>query len=863
MSESINSSYLINENNCIMGYEDHLYKRLKVAIERHDKIDIIVSFLMESGVRMLVEDFRDAINRGASVRILCGNYLNITQPQALYLLKMELGDTVDLRFYSDMKRSFHPKAYIFENLTNGEIFIGSSNISKSALTNGIEWNYRIEKNKNLLDFEHFKNEFQELFINKSIIIDDGVLKQYSKSWKKPKTDFFQETFEQEDEDTLRDGLGEAIEDNLEATSMVAHAEADNWRIQDQKEREENLRQLFTPRGAQIEALYELKKARLEGWEKGIIVAATGIGKTYLAAFDSREFNKILFVAHREEILYQAERSFKNIRPQLSTGFFTGNQKDVSQDIIFATVQTLGKDKQLGEGLFSPKHFSYIVIDEFHHAIAGNYKNILDYFKPEFMLGLTATPERMDNEDVFALCDYNLIYEVRLKEAINKGWLAPFRYYGIYDSTDYENIAFKNGKYDAKDLEKSLIKDDRARLILDNYRKYDSDCGLGFCANMRHAVFMAKFFSENGIKAKAVISDSSAVHDDELRFIIERKTGILSLRTGDTKIIFSVDMFNEGLDVPEVDMVMFLRPTESPTIFLQQLGRGLRKHGKKKYVNVLDFIGNYKKANLIPFMLISSDSKATQNNAGRKRILPNEEDFPEGCMIDFDFRIIDLFKKMDSDKKIYFNDIVDEEYRISEGLGHKALRLEMYTYMNKEMINNALTKKDLNIFRDFLGHLDLIGEIDEDEKALLGTVAHEFLKEIEKTAMTRLYKMPILLGFYNNGEIKMEIDDYDIARNFRSYYSNHANALDLLDQESTKDFMEWDLKKYVSLARRNPMKFLAESAPQFFSQKEGKFCLSNELAPYIKNPAFVRHFKDIIDYKTRRFVRERLENENNI
>ena len=844
-------NYLAKAENCITGVEDHLYIRLKSAIKRYDKIDIIVAFLMESGVRMLLEDFREAIDRGAKVRILCGNYLNITQPHALYLLKMELGEFVDLRFYSEPRRSFHPKAYIFENSEKGEIFIGSSNMSASALTSGLEWNYRIGKEKNKDDFDYLKKEFQELFLNKSIIIDDIILREYSKQWRKPKLDFFQD-------DSYRNYTSAGENEYPFEGANVAEISLEEASSGQKRSIRGEIQQLFSPRGAQIEALYELKKARLEGWDKGLVVAATGIGKTYLAAFDSKEFDKILFVAHREEILLQAERTFKNVRPDLSTGFFSGSRKETKADIIFATVQTLGKQELLDGKIFSPNDFTYIVIDEFHHAVAGNYKNVLDYFKPEFMLGLTATPERMDNEDVFALCDYNVVYEVRLKEAINKGWLVPFRYYGIYDPTDYEKIAFKNGKYDMQELEAALIKTDRSRLIFDNYRKYDSHCCLGFCVNMVHAVNMAKFFSENGILAKAVISNLSGLSEAERVHTIDRQTGISQLMSGKIKVIFSVDMFNEGLDVPNVDLILFLRPTESPTIFLQQLGRGLRKHSDKRYVNVLDFIGNYKKANLIPFMLIGSGIKSKKTNTESRMTLPKEDDFPDDCLIDFDFRIINLFKKMDKQRKVYFNDIVDEEYRISESIGHKALRLELFTYMNEDITVNMRTKKELNIFRDFLGHLNQSGKIDKEEKAIIATVAHEFLKELEKTAMTKLYKMPILLAFYNGGEIKLAIDDYDIAGSLRSYYANHANAIDLLDQESTRDFINWDLKKYVSLAKRNPIKFLMESAPQFFSMKGEKFCLSEELEPYIKNPAFIRHFKDVIDYKTRRFYKERLE-----
>lgn len=408
----------VTNDNCITGDKDHLYHYLKQSILKAREIDINVSFLMESGVKLLVNDLLTAVKNGAYLRILCGNYLNITQPQALYLLKDQLGDKVDLRFYNVPNKSFHAKAYFFTYNDYQEIFIGSSNISKSALTHGIEWNYRINSKEKKEDCDYFKKIFEDLFLNHSIVIDDYELRNYSKQWRRPKV--FQQLEEMEDQ----------MEDQ-DSTNKVAQNQPD-YIVDGQNP--SKLISFPQPIGAQIEALYELRKFREENLDKGIVVAATGIGKTFLAAFDSKEFNRILFVAHRDEILQQAENTFKCIRPKLTIGHFLGSQKDVNQDIIFASVQTLGKKEYLNEKYFQTDAFDYIVIDEFHHAVADHYTNIMEYFKPKFLLGLTATPERLDNKDVFALCDYNIVYEVRFKEAINKGWLVPFRYYGIYDDT---------------------------------------------------------------------------------------------------------------------------------------------------------------------------------------------------------------------------------------------------------------------------------------------------------------------------------------------------------------------------------------------------------------------------------------------
>ena len=306
-----------------------LYYQLKMSMLKADKIDIIVSFLMESGVRMILKDLKEALNRGVQIRILTGNYLGITQPSALCLIKKELGNSVDLRFYNDKERSFHPKSYIFRYKNMGEIYIGSSNISRSALTSGIEWNYRFNSLNDRKNFNLFYDTFVDLFENHSIVIDDAELKRYSKSWHKP-----------------------AVSKDL--------AKYDNP-ADDADTRAEVL---FQPRGAQIEALYALEDSRSEGATKGLVQAATGVGKTYLAAFDSAKYKRVLFVAHREEILKQAAVSFKNVRHSDDYGFFNGKQKDTDKAVIFASVATLGRKEYLTEDYFAPDFFDYLVIDEY-------------------------------------------------------------------------------------------------------------------------------------------------------------------------------------------------------------------------------------------------------------------------------------------------------------------------------------------------------------------------------------------------------------------------------------------------------------------------------------------------------------------
>ncbi len=398
-----------------------LYYQLKMSMRKANKIDIIVSFLMESGVRMILKDLKAALDRGVQVRILTGNYLGITQPSALCLIKKELGNRVDLRFYNDKERSFHPKSYIFHYKNVGEIYIGSSNISRSALTSGIEWNYRFNSLDDKKNFSLFYDTFLDLFENHSLVIDDNELTRYSKNWHKP-----------------------AVSKDL--------AKYDN--LEDNEDTKVEV--LFQPRGAQIEALYALEDSRLEGVTKGLVQAATGVGKTYLAAFDSAKYERVLFVAHREEILKQATISFRNVRHSDDYGFFCGKQKDTDKAVILASVATLGRSEYLTEDFFAPDYFDYVIIDEFHHAVNEQYQRIVEYFKPQFLLGLTATPERMDGKNIYEICDYNVPYEISLKEAINKGMLVPFHYYGIYDETDYSLLHLVKGRYEEKELNETYI-----------------------------------------------------------------------------------------------------------------------------------------------------------------------------------------------------------------------------------------------------------------------------------------------------------------------------------------------------------------------------------------------------------------------
>lgn len=834
--ESIYGQLLIKQDmdlkKCFCGGKDNFLPELKKSISEAVEINFLVSFLLESGIRLIIEDLAEVKKRNCPIRIVTGKYLNITQPSALYLIKDRLGDYADLRFFEHESIPFHPKVYIFEYPDGrGDIFIGSSNVSESALTYGIEWNYRIEKITNPTDFETLKKEFFKLYKFYTEKVDDGILREYSRRWKRPRVLVDIEKHELNVEEAL-----EVAESSL--GYITSH--------------ETKVVPFLRPNHAQIEALYWLKKSREEGLEKLLVVAATGVGKTLIAVFDSIAHKRVLFVAHREEILNQALLSFKTLRPNSTIGYFNGDIKETNKDIILASVQTLGKEEYLNTNYFTPDYFEYIVVDEFHHAVAKSYINIINYFKPKFLLGLTATPERLDNKDVFELCDYNVVFELRLKDAINKGYLVPFYYYGIYDKTDYSVIPEVNGKYIEEELEKALMIHERAELVIKNYLKFNKKRTLAFCASRRHAEFMAESFNKKGIKCCAVYSGEQGKN------AMERDEAINRLRNTELNVIFTVDMFNEGVDIPEVDMVMFLKPTESPVVFLQQLGRGLRKAKDKNYLTVLDFVGNYKRAFIIPFLLSGRDYDVEAIK--REKFTIDDFDFPDGCVVDFDFRLIDIFREQAERLKNIKTLVYEEYFRVKEMLGRRPSRVDFFKLIDESIYKSMKRFSDplINVFKDYLSFLNEYKELETDEAVLCNTIAHEFIRLVENTRMTKVYKMPLLLAFYNKGNMKLKLTPDDIYIAFSELFSNPSNAIDLEVHKTRSDFKSWGKKEYIRLSRQNPEKYLMRTNPDFFYREGDYFCLNERLEPFITDRYFLIHFKDAIDYRIKSYYKERYE-----
>ena len=790
-----------------------LYYQLIRSMKKAESVDIIVSFLMESGVRMLLKELEHTLKRGAKIRILTGNYLGITQPSALYLIKRKLGDRVDLRFYCEKGRSFHPKSYIFHYTDYSELYIGSSNISRSALTSGIEWNYRFSSQKDPENYKEFFRTFEDLFVNHSIIIDDKELKRYSQNWHRP-----------------------AVAKDL-----------DRYDFTESETNDTKIKPLYEPRGAQIEALCALEDTRAEGAQKALIQAATGIGKTFLAAFDSKKYEKVLFVAHREEILKQAAVSFQNVRNSKDYGFFMGAEKCTDKPLIFASVASLGKPEYLNEKYFAPDYFDYVVIDEFHHAVNDQYRRIVEYFRPQFLLGLTATPERMDGKNIYEICDYNVPYEISLKDGINKGMLVPFHYYGIYDETDYTKLHIVKGKYAEEELNRTYIGNAyRHELIYKYYCKYGSRQALGFCCSRKHAEEMAKEFGKRGIPSAAVYSNADG------EFSMDRAEAIEKLKNGEIKVIFSVDMFNEGVDIPSVDMVMFLRPTESPVVFLQQLGRGLRRNKGKEYLNVLDFIGNYEKAGRVRCFLTG------KNKTGKETYYPADKaDYPDECFVDFDMRLIDLFAEMDKKQLTIKEQIRNEYFRIKELLGKQPTRMDLFTYMDDDVYQMAVTHSNENPFKKYLNYLEELDELTDEQKRCCQGIGKDFINLLENTNMSKVYKMPVLMAFYNHGNVRMEVSEAELLASWKEFFSTGTNWKDLEKEITYEEYRKISDKNHIQKIMKMPVHFLLKSGEEFFVKKDGAtLALRDEMEEIVKEPVLAEQMKDVIEYRAMDYYRRR-------
>ncbi len=486
----------------------------------------------------------------------------------------------------------------------------------------------------------------------------------------------------------------------------------------------------SPRPIQEEALAAIQESRASGFTAGLVVMATGLGKTWLAAFDALAggFKRVLFIAHREEILHQTRDVFRKVHPDATVGLFMGSEKVMGKDITLAGVQTLVRSL----GKFEQTAFDYIVVDEFHHAAAGTYRKVIGHFQPDFLIGLTATPSRMDGADLMSLCGDHEIFHCDLVEGVHRKELAPFKYHGIKDVADFKPIPWRNGKFDPAQLPKALETQARAKQSLLEWQRLGGQRTLGFCCSVTHAEFMADYFTKHGVRAVAVHSKPGSA---------PRNESVDRLNKGELDVLFSIDIFNEGLDVPAVDTVLMLRPTHSPIIFLQQLGRGLRISADKSHLTVIDFIGNHHSFLMKPRTLLSLGKSGgyVSDQAAIKGLKQINQGLPAGCKVEFELDVIDLFRTLARTTKR--DALVDFclEYREREQERPTATQTFRSGF-------NLKAAKDSGGWFGFLHEQGLL----EDSEVSALSEAGDFLTALQSAPVNKAYKLTTLTAMIRAG-----------------------------------------------------------------------------------------------------------------
>ncbi|QST00989.1 DEAD/DEAH box helicase [Pontibacillus sp. ALD_SL1] len=670
-SEMYSPKLLVNRS---QGGETVLSSILE-EIEHCRSFTFSVAFITESGLATLKSQLLDLHNKGVKGKILTSTFLQFNKPKVFReLLKLK---NVEVRLTS--LPGFHSKGYIFEHENYHSLIVGSSNLTAHALKVNYEWNIKLTSHDNGEIIHHFNHQFDEVW-EESTPLNEDWINRYEVQYLA----------------------------NLEQQQEQIQEMPSAYEVNPVKEAIE-----IEPNNMQIPALQAIQKLREDGEEKGIVVSATGTGKTYLSAFDVRRYapKKMLFIVHREQILRKAMADFRRVLggKEEDFGILSGTSKDTSARYLFATIQTISKDGVLSQ--FEEDEFDYILIDEVHKAGAASYKKVMEYFKPEFLLGMTATPERTDGVNIYELFNYNLAYEIRLQEALEEDMLCPFHYFGV---TDYEN----HGELvdDTTQLA-NLVDQERVEHILEKVAYYghsgDKVRGLIFCSRKEEAHQLSLLMNQKGLKTVALTGDDDS--SKRLQTVEDLENGVLDY-------ILTVDIFNEGIDIPSINQVIMLRQTQSSIIFVQQLGRGLRKHNSKEYVSVIDFIGNYKNNYLIPIAL-SGDKSQSKDNIRRHM---KEKNFLNGVST-INFEEIakkQIFKAIDDSKLNDMRVLKDEYKHLKNKIGRVPYLLDFMKFGSIDP--EVIMDKNKN-YLEFLHRVEKdMGTMSDYKTSILNFLAQEVL-----------------------------------------------------------------------------------------------------------------------------------------
>lgn len=770
---------------------------LEDELRRCDAFYFSIAFITMGGITPLLQTLQELEKRGVPGKILTTDYLTFTDPKAID--KLQSLNNIELKMFSvdNVPEDFHTKGYIFETGDYFRIIVGSSNLTHNAITTNHEWNSKIITTR--------KGEYAE-----------NALKQFKKLWNSKHSLSYNQFID------VYKTRYEIVKTQQQLVTQEKLLSIEDYQLQ--------------PNKMQTEFVHNIKKLRDEGQRKALLISATGTGKTYASAFALREIDppRALFIVHREQIARQAMESFKKVFQGTRTfGLLSGNEDDSDKDFVFATMQMMAKEKVRNR--FRKDEFHTIIIDEAHRTGAASYHSIFGYFEPVFWLGMTASPDRMDGFDVYNLFDHNIACEIRLQQALEEDLLCPFHYFGITD------IEFENDEetIDLKDFNRLLSKR-RVDFIEKEIKYYgysgEREKGLVFCSSIKEAKKLSEEFNNRGYKTVALSgSDSQEVRSAAVeRLAADKGDNIL-------QYIFTVDIFNEGVDVPEINQVIMLRPTESPIVFVQQLGRGLRKAAGKEYVVILDFIGNYNNNFMIPIAL-SGDKTYNKDNV-RRYVLEGERVIPGASTIHFDeIAKKKIFAAIDSAN---FSDIklIKESYKnLKNKLGKIPTLADFDNYGEIDPLR-IFDNKNIGSYYTFLKKYedDYAVELSDDEEQVIKFVSQKLAngKRIHELA---LLKNTIEDHTFSLGALAdVLLKDYGVAVD--------ENALINVVNVMTNAFP-------LSQARK---KF---EACVFVEKKTGKnaymfdeYIVAKEFEKMLNNPEFEKCLLEVVNFGISRYKRD--------
>jgi len=777
-------------------------------LNKCDEFFFSTAFVTNSGVASLINVLIELEEKGVKGKIIASQYQNFTEPRAL----KRLIQLKNIQVKIVVENNYHTKGYIFRKNDKYTLIVGSSNLTQDALSYNKEWNIKVSSMSEGSLLRQTMDEFNYTFDN-AVAVTEEWINEYQNIYQERNTFF-------SNQERNIEFSNDTYDNNTSTDTKCRAAQPDpSYVVANQKYSETTTLFKISPNKMQIDALACINNLRNAGKNKALLISATGTGKTYLSAFDARIYQprKLLFVVHRENITRNAMKSFQRIFDNsVSMGILSGNSKDYESDFLFCTIQTLSKDNVMNR--FAPNYFDYIVIDEAHRSGANSYQNILEYFTPKFLLGMTATPERMDGFDIFKAFDHNIAYEIRLNRALEENMLCTFHYYGISDIEVNGELINETAGFN------SLISNERVERIIEKSKLYGCDHGrvkgLIFCSRVEEARELSKQFNQRGYRTIALDGSSSEDQREDAINQLEEDSHL----GHSLDYIFTVDIFNEGVDIPSVNQIIMLRPTQSSIIFVQQLGRGLRKKEHKEYLVVIDFIGNYSNNYLIPIALYGDNSY--NKDALRKLINSGNSRIPGASTVNFDYITKQrIFESIDVAQMNTKRDLLKEYNLLKYKLGIIPSMLDFIEHGSRDPY--AFVEYS-NSYYNFISSYDdnFNGNLSGNEKGFL----EFYSKEVGNGK--RIEDIIILEEAIKNANISIESVKQKIYAQFTFYPSDETinSSMRNLNCEFNKS---QEINKYF-----NPMSINIENS---------KISLNDKLKEALEKPLFKTYLEDIICY----------------